>query len=392
MENGSMQQQMDVAAGKAAEIAAGMPDISAPFWAWLVFGGLVAIMLAVDLLVFEKKPHARTLREAAVWSAVWIALALLFNVGVYFWEGRERAIEFLTAYLVEKSLSVDNLFVFLVIFRFFGVEDRYQPRVLFWGIIGAIAMRAILIFAGVSLLYYFDWLLYFFGAILLYTGFKLMFSRDESYRPSETLAYKLVRRYARITEHFHGEHFFAREGGRLVATPMLLVLVIVEATDLVFAADSIPACLGISRDGFVVFTSNIFAILGLRALYFLLSGLMGRLRFLKPALSIVLVFIGVKMIVEEASKSDTLGSLTSRLPHISTSMSLAVIGGILTLAAALSFLVPSKGTASEEAGPQDKAGTSAEDSPSKTAGSSDGAAGDSDTPAAPRDTGGGEKT
>jgi len=313
-----------------------------PVWAWGVFGALILTMIAVDLFLFERRPHARGLKEAAVWSVVWVALALAFNVGVYFLKDGELALQFTTAYLLEKSLSVDNLFIFLVIFRFFGVEERYQPRVLFWGILGALVMRAILIGAGVSLLHSFGWVMYIFGAILIYTGVKLFVAKDESYEPSQTLAYRLTRRYVRLTEQYHAEHFFVREGGKLLATPLFLVLVIVETTDLVFAVDSIPACLGVSQDLFIVYTSNVFAILGLRALYFVLAGLMGHLRFLKPALAIVLAFIGVKMSLAEAIKGGLMAEPWSSRLHISTGVSLAVVGGILASAVVASLLYPKK--------------------------------------------------
>jgi tellurite resistance protein TerC len=318
-----------------------------PAWAWGVFGGIILAMLLLDLFIFERKPHARQLKEAVIWSVVWIVLAILFNVAVYFWKGPERALEFTTAYILEKALSVDNLFIFLVIFSFFGVEERFRPRVLFWGILGAFVMRGILIVAGVGLVHQFEWILYIFGAILVITGGKLLVMPDEAYEPSKTLAYRLARRIIPLSMSYHEHRFFVVENGRRLATPLFLVLVMLEATDLVFAVDSIPACIAISQDTFVVLTSNIFAILGLRALFFVLAGLMKGLRFLKPGLAVVLLFIGLKMILAEAMKGGVLPDAMRPFAEIPVGVSLGVVGAILGLSVIASLLFPVKGKEAE---------------------------------------------
>jgi len=306
-----------------------------PGWAWGVFATVVVLALAVDLLIVNRRARAPSTRTAAAWCVVWVSLALSFNVLVYFVKDRTAALEFTTAYLVELSLSVDNLFIFLVIFRFFAVPAAYQHRTLFWGILGAVVMRGILIGLGVELLARFAFLIFVFGAILIFTGVKLFFSKDESHDPTRTWAYRLVRRYVPLTGQYYEERFFARENARWLATPLFLVLVVIESTDLVFAVDSIPACLAISRDAFIVYSSNIFAILGLRSLYFLLAGAMGSLRFLKPALSVVLVFIGVKMVLAELGGEEK--------PYkIPTGVSLAVVGLVLALAVVASLIFPKK--------------------------------------------------
>jgi tellurite resistance protein TerC len=238
---------------------------------WAAFCVVVIALLALDLAVFNRHAHAVSMRAAAIWSAVWVAISLAFCGGIWALLGREPAMQFLTGYLVEKSLSVDNLFVFLVIFSYFGVEARYQHRVLFWGVIGAIVLRTVMILVGAALVTKFHWLLYVFGAFLVYTGYKLATSRGETVHPEKNLAVRLARRLFAITPEFHGESFFVRQGGRRLATPMFVVLVTVEASDVMFALDSIPAIFGVTRDPFILLTSNIFAILGLRALYFLLA-------------------------------------------------------------------------------------------------------------------------
>ena len=242
---------------------------SAPLWAWGVFGVMVLGMLAVDLLLFSRKAQTRGIRQAAAWTAIWIGMAIGFNVAVYFWMGDKLALEFTTAYLIEKSLSVDNIFIFMVIFQYFGVPTVYQHRVLFWGILGALVMRAIMIGAGLQLIEVFRPVMFFFAAFLVFTGLKL-FGEDKPTDPTKTWAYRLTQRYVPLTNTFHEEKFFVFEAGRRVATPLFLVLCVVEATDLAFALDSIPACLGVSNDMFVIYTSNIFAIMGLRAMFFLL--------------------------------------------------------------------------------------------------------------------------
>jgi tellurite resistance protein TerC len=263
---------------------------------WAGFTLFVTAMLALDLGVFHRKAHVVRTREALGWSVVWIALALLFNAGVTRWFGPERGLEFLTGYLIEKALSVDNIFVFLVIFSYFAVPAAYQHRVLFWGILGAIVFRVVFILVGAVLLEAFHWVIYIFGALLIFTGVKLLRSREESVHPERNPLLRLVRRVLPVAAGYHGQRFFVRLGGRLFATPLFLVLVVVEATDIVFAVDSIPAIFAVTRDPFIVYTSNIFAILGLRALFFLLSGIIGRFRYLKYGLGLVLAFVGLKMV------------------------------------------------------------------------------------------------
>ncbi|GIW44750.1 MAG: membrane protein [Candidatus Binatia bacterium] len=298
------------------------------FW-WVGFNVFVLVMLALDLGVFHRKAHAVSLREAAAWSAVWVLLALSFNVLVYWMWGYERALEFLTGYLIEKSLSVDNLFVFLMIFSYFAVPASYQHRVLYWGILGALVMRGVFIATGVALLNRFHWMIYVFGGFLVITGIRLLFSTDKEVEPEKNPVLRLVRRMVPVTASYHGQAFFVRAEGRLWATPLALVLVVVETTDLVFAVDSIPAIFAVTRDPFIVYTSNVFAILGLRALYFLLAGVMDMFRFLQIGLAFVLTFVGCKMLVSEFIK-------------IPIGVSLGVVGAILGLAALASFLFPER--------------------------------------------------
>lgn len=272
-------------------------------WHWLAFGALVAILLLLDLVVFHRRVHNPTLWESAGWSVFWIGLALLFNAFVWWWgwatHGTSDAgVMFLTGFLVEKSLSMDNLFVFAVIFRFFGVPLRYQYRVLFWGVLGAVILRLVFILAGVGLIQRFEWLLWVFGAFLIYTSVKLAFSNSEQVDPEQNVLLRLARRFFRVTREDHGQHLLARENGQLMITPLFLVLLVIESTDVLFAVDSVPAIIGITKDAFLVFTSNIFAILGLRALYFLLAGVMDKFRYLHYGLSLILFFVGAKMIAE----------------------------------------------------------------------------------------------
>jgi tellurite resistance protein TerC len=266
---------------------------------WAGFIVFVLAMLAIDLGVFHRKAHSVSLREAVAWSAVWVALSAAFNVGVYVFFGKERALEFTTAYLVEKALSVDNIFVIAVIFSTFAMPAAYQHRVLFWGILGALVLRAGFILAGGAFVARFHWALYVFGAVLAFTGVRLLFQREDKIDPQKNLALRAARRVLPMTDGHRDGRFVVREGGRLLVTPLLLTLIVVEATDLVFAADSIPAIFGISRDPFIVFTSNVFAILGLRSLYFLLAGVMDRFHYLKIGLALVLIFVGGKMLLED---------------------------------------------------------------------------------------------
>jgi tellurite resistance protein TerC len=277
---------------------------------WIGFIAFVLLMLALDLGVFHRHAHVIRFREALAWSIVWVALALAFNVLVYMWFGSERALEFLTGYLLEKALSVDNIFVFLVIFSYFAVPGAFQHRVLFWGILGALIMRAVFIVLGAALIYRFHWIIYIFGAFLVFTGVKLLTQREVEVDPARNPLYRLFRRLFPVVNGYRGAHFFVREGGRLHATPLLLVLVVIEGTDLVFAVDSIPAVFAVTRDPFIVFTSNIFAILGLRAMFFLLANVMERFEYLKIGLALVLTYVGVKMLLSEISPLPIAVSLT----------------------------------------------------------------------------------
>src|SRR5262245_42263755 len=263
---------------------------------WGVFFALVAVMLALDLGVFHRKERRISLREALFWSIVWTVIAFFFNYWIYSKFGSEPGIEFLTGYVIERSLSFDNIFVFVVIFNYFAVPAEYQHRVLFWGILGALLSRGVFIFAGTGLLSRFEWLIYVFGAFLVYTGFKVLAQKETEVEPEKNPVVQLFKRFTPLTDRYHGKRFLVREAGKLLATPLMLVLVVVESTDIVFAVDSIPAVLGITRDPFVVFTSNIFAILGLRALYFLLASLMHKFRYLSYGLGLVLAFVGVKIL------------------------------------------------------------------------------------------------
>lgn len=299
-------------------------------WLWVGFLAFVLAMLALDLGVFQRKAHTVTVREAALWSAAWIGLALLFNAGIYLWQGPQAGLEFLTGYLIEKALSVDNLFVFALIFTFFAVPPKYQHRVLFWGVLGALMLRGAFILAGAVLLERFHWIIYLFGAFLLLTGIRLATQPEGKIEPEHNPLLRLVRRFLPVTDEYHGSHFFIRRASKLAATPLLLVLVFVESTDVVFALDSIPAIFAVTRDPFLVFTSNVFAILGLRSLYFVLAGALGRFHYLKYALAFILGFVGLKM-------------LASDLYHLQTAVSLGVIAAALAIAviASLARVQPS---------------------------------------------------
>ncbi|HMJ57013.1 MAG TPA: TerC family protein [Polyangiaceae bacterium] len=276
---------------------------------WIGFIVFVLAMLLFDLGVINRKAHEIRVREALVWTGVWISLALAFNLGVYFWFGSERALEFLSGYLIEKALSVDNLFVFIVVFSVFAVPAKLQHRVLFWGILGALVMRALFIVLGAALLHKFHWIAYLFGGFLVYTGIKLLVQRADEVHPERNPLFRLFRRFVPSVGHYREGHFTVVEAGKRYATPLLLVLVAIEATDIVFAVDSIPAIFAITTDPFIVFTSNIFAILGLRALYFALAGMMAKFHYLKVGLSLVLVFVGGKMLVAGVYKIPILPSL-----------------------------------------------------------------------------------
>lgn len=294
---------------------------------WLAFNAFVLALLALDLFVFQRKQRTMRFREALAWSAFWIALAAAFAALIYFWRGSTKSLEFITGWTIEESLSVDNLFVFLVLFRYFQVPSHHQRRVLTYGIIGALILRGIFIFAGVSLIRHFHWIIYLFGAFLIYTAFKLLRGETEKADPEKGWILRTARRYLPVTTHFHGPRFFIfdEETGRRLATPLLLVLLVVEGTDVLFAADSIPAVLAISRDPFIVYTSNVFAILGLRALYFTLAGLIDAFHLLHYGLAVILAFIGVKMLI-------------SAQYEISTPIALAAVAAILTISIIASLL------------------------------------------------------
>jgi len=278
-------------------------------YGWIIFLVFIVLMLVIDLGIFNKEAHTIYYKEAIIWSLVWITLALLFNLGLYFYLGYQVALEFFTGYLLEKSLSVDNIFVFLVIFSYFKVDKKYQHKILFWGVVGAIIMRGIFIVLGAALLIKFHWIIYVFGIFLIYTGIKMAIQKDNNLKPEELRVVKIAKKYFRFTDKIHGSKFFVKENLKVVATPLFIVLIVVEAMDLVFAFDSIPAILAITNDTFVVFTSNIFAILGLRALYFALSGIMDKFKFLKYGLAVILTFIGIKMLISGIYKIPTLISL-----------------------------------------------------------------------------------
>ncbi|RMG96058.1 MAG: TerC family protein [Deltaproteobacteria bacterium] len=318
-----------------------MPTVGSPLlWATFIAG--VLALIAIDLGVFNRSAHRVTVREAAIWSAVWVLLSLAFDGFVWARFGAQPALEFLSAYLVEKSLSVDNLFVFLVIFRYMDVRPALMHRVLFAGIVGALVLRGVFILAGIELIAHFAWTLYVFGGFLLVTGFKLLLPGEEQFDPSENLAYRMARRVMRITRTYHGTRFLVREGGRLHATPLFLVLLMVETSDVVFALDSIPAVFGISRDPFIVFTSNVCAVMGLRAMFFLLQHVLDRFAYLKYGLGLVLAFIGGKMILEQGVP-DVLAPV-----HIPIVVSLAVVAGLLALSVVVSLVFPPQGPSLEE--------------------------------------------
>lgn len=265
---------------------------------WIGFHVFVFIMLALDLGVFHKHTHKVPVKEAIIWSAVWIFLALLFCLFIYIDKdfGPVKALEFLTGYVIEYSLSVDNIFVFILIFSYFAVDSRYQHKILFWGILGALIMRGIFIFTGIALINRFHWIVIIFGGFLVFTGIRMLFSKDSEVDPEKNVVVKFFRRFLPVTDTLHGDKLFITQNRRLYATPLFLVLVIIESSDLIFAVDSIPAILAISKDIFIVYTSNIFAILGLRSLYFAIAGIMGYFRFLKVGLAFVLSFVGLKML------------------------------------------------------------------------------------------------
>ncbi|WP_192821453.1 TerC family protein [Rufibacter sp. LB8] len=299
---------------------------------WVGFNLFVLILLGLDLFVFHKKSHEVKIKEALLWSAFWIVLSLAFNVGIYFWKGSGPALEFLTAYLIEKSLSVDNLFVFILIFNFFHVPSAVQHKILFWGVLGALFFRAIFILVGVALIAKFHFIIYILGGFLIFTGIKMAFTNnDEEIDPEANPVVKFVSRYIPITNKMYGDKFFVKIDKTRFATPLFLVLIMVETTDIVFAADSIPAILAISKDPFIVYTSNVFALLGLRALYFALAGIMQLFHYLHYGLSLILVFIGAKLVLSD-------------IYHLDMRIALGVVAFILTMSVVLSLIFPKKDT------------------------------------------------
>ena len=296
---------------------------------WSVFGLLVAIMLAIDLGL-NRKSHEIPFWEALTWTVIWISLALIFNAGIYLYLGQAKALEFFTGYVIEKSLSVDNLFVFIMIFSYFHVPRLYQPKILKWGIIGALVMRALFIWLGIELLEAFHWMIYVFGVILIVTGIKMAFGGDEKIEPEKNPLVRLVRRFVPITKRTQGDRLFISKKGVRAATPLFLALVMVESSDVIFALDSIPAVFAVTRDPFIVYTSNVFAIMGLRSLYFLLSNVMGMFVYLKLGISFVLAFVGVKMLLADTRF------------EIPVHFSLGVIFGVLAISIITSIVVGKK--------------------------------------------------
>ncbi len=301
--------------------------IDTPLSIWIAFNIFVVCMLVLDLLVFHRNAHVVKVKEALLFSAFWIALALAFNVVVWWWQGSEVALQFLTGYLIEKSLSVDNLFVFLLIFSYFAVPAIYQHRVLFWGVLGALVMRFVFIIAGAALIARFHWLIYVFGAFLIFTGLRMARKGEDEIHPEKNPVVNFVRRLMPVTPNYHGGRFFIRDMGRLMATPLLIVLVMVETTDVLFALDSIPAIFAVTTDPFIVYTSNVFAILGLRSLFFALAGVMVLFHYLKFGLAAVLTFIGAKMVLID-------------FVHIPIGVSLLVIAAILVISVVASLVWP----------------------------------------------------
>ena len=301
--------------------------IATNIWFWVGFIAFVLAMLALDLGVFNRNPHVVKPKEAATWTAVWVGLALIFAGGLAYFESQQTALTFLTGYIIEESLSIDNIFVIVLIFQYFAVPAQYQHRVLFWGILGALVMRGLFIGLGAALLARFEWIIYIFGALLVITGVRMALKQDEEFNGEQNPVVRFVRRFMPVTAEYHGKHFFTMQDGRRYATPLLLVLVLVEATDLIFAIDSIPAIFGITRDPFIVFTSNIFAVMGLRSLFFLLAHVVTKFHLLKYGLAVILTFVGVKMMIEH-------------WVHIPIMLSLGVVLGVLLLSIFASLIWP----------------------------------------------------
>jgi tellurite resistance protein TerC len=309
--------------------------VATNIWFWILFNAFVLGMLALDLGVFHRRAHVIRAKEAAIWTGVWVTLALVFALGLYVWQDAQTALTFLTGYVIEESLSVDNIFVIVMIFSYFGVPKQYQHRVLFWGIIGALLMRGSFISLGSLLLQRFHWIIYLFGALLIVTGIRMAIRHDEKFDAEKNPVYKLARRSLPFTTEYDGQKFFTLDNGRRVATPLFLVLLMVEFTDLIFAVDSIPAIFAVTTDPFIVYTSNIFAILGLRSLYFLLAGVVGKFHLLKYGLAVILVFVGAKMMAD-------------RFVTVPILVSLAVIVGVLMTSIIASLMIPAPKVAEVE--------------------------------------------
>ncbi|MFH0518491.1 TerC family protein [Streptomyces sp. M41] len=308
-----------------------------PFWLWMVFAVTVLVSLAVDLLA-HRQAHVIGFREAAAWSGVWVGLAVVFGAVVFLVVGTSAGVEYTTAWLLEKSLSVDNLFVFALIFSYFKVPRAYQHRVLFLGVLGALVFRGVFLAAGVAVVSRFTAVLFVFAAILFYSTYKILKEEEDSFDPGKSIAVRLLRKIVPVRDEYAGPHFFVKEAGKRVATPLLAVVAAIEAADLVFAVDSVPAVLAVSSDAFIVYTSNAFAILGLRALYFMLAGLLDRFHYLSKGLALILSFIAVKLILQASHKM-----ISEDIPEIPSPVSLAVIATILAVSIALSMLRPPRG-------------------------------------------------
>jgi tellurite resistance protein TerC len=296
---------------------------------WIGFAIVMVVMFVIDMGIFNRKSHEISFREALTWTLVWVALALAFNAGILYYLGTTKALEFFTGYLIEESLSVDNLFVFILIFSYFHVPRAHQPKILKWGIIGALVMRAVFIFLGIGLFNRFHWMVYLFGGLLVFTGIKMAFGGEDKIEPEKNLIVRLVRKFVPITKRTYGDRFFIRRGGVLAATPLLLTLLVVESSDVIFAIDSIPAILAVTRDPFIVYTSNVFAIMGLRSLFYLLSNVMEMFVYLKLGVSFILAFVGVKM-------------LLSSIYPVPIYFSLGVIVGVLAISIITSVTIGAK--------------------------------------------------
>ena len=296
-----------------------------PLWAWLVFGAIILVLLVLDLKVFHRKSSVITIKQSLLWTAFWISLALVFDLGILLWRGSGPSLNFLTCYLIEESLSVDNLFVFLMVFSFFAVPVAYQHKVLFWGIIGAIVLRLAFIEAGATLLENFDWVFYIFGAFLIIAALRMAFQKEKDIHPEKNPVLRIMRKFMGVTEGYEGDRFFVKRFSRYVATPLFITVIVIETTDLVFALDSIPAAFSITLDKFIIYTANIFAILGLRSLYFALAGIMPLFHYLKYGLVIVLMFVGVKMLLAQHYE-------------IPTGIALSVVVGVLVIAVIASII------------------------------------------------------